>query len=264
MTANDNFQIHSFDSYDKGCISDITYYPNLEYDFHYDDISKISLVVSGEVQEIMGAHEVYAQPGSIVTKPVAAKHKNKFGPNGTRIVSISLEDSFLEDLFSNGKFKWNWYTEPSQTIAVYHTLYTIKQEDNGKLFPDLITDLAIQLNKDSFPLINHKPVWLNDVIEKIHAEYTLSSFTVRALAKEFNIHPVYLARVFRRFYNCSIKDYINALRLKNVVFALYQGKSTLAEIAYNEGFADQSHLTRVFKSSFGSSPGNFRNFIAVV
>ena len=32
----------------------------------------------------------------------------------------------------------------------------------------------------------------------------------------------------------------------------------LAEIAFETGFADQSHLTRLFKSMRGLSPGAFR------
>jgi AraC-like DNA-binding protein len=39
---------------------------------------------------------------------------------------------------------------------------------------------------------------------------------------------------------------------------LLQGKQSVSEIAYASGFADQSHMTRVFLRKVGISPGEWR------
>src|SRR5581483_11729507 len=66
-----------------------------------------------------------------------------------------------------------------------------------------------------------------------------------------------LARGFRAAYGTSPYRYLLMRRLDWVQAAIMAGRS-LAEIALDAGFADQAHLTRMFKAAFGLSPAKFR------
>jgi len=66
-----------------------------------------------------------------------------------------------------------------------------------------------------------------------------------------------LARHFRAAYGTSPYRYLLLRRLDWVQRALKSNLS-LAEIALEAGFADQAHLTRMFKAAFGLSPAKFR------
>jgi AraC-like DNA-binding protein len=66
-----------------------------------------------------------------------------------------------------------------------------------------------------------------------------------------------LARQFRQIYGTSPYRYLLMRRLDWVRGEIRAGKA-LAGIAVDAGFADQSHLTRVFKAAYGLSPAQFR------
>jgi AraC family transcriptional regulator len=77
--------------------------------------------------------------------------------------------------------------------------------------------------------------------------------SLRHVAREVGVHPVYLARVFRRRHGCSVSEYMRALRLAEAGRLGLQG-APLAQAAYAAGFADQAHFSRRFSAAFGFSP----------
>jgi AraC family transcriptional regulator len=56
--------------------------------------------------------------------------------------------------------------------------------------------------------------------------------------------------------------YIRNLRIEKSIQLLIAKKLTLSEIAYECGFADQSHFIRCFKDAMGMTPLTYRNLIA--
>lgn len=81
--------------------------------------------------------------------------------------------------------------------------------------------------------------------------------SIRELAALVDLHPVYLARMFRRRFGQSPSDWIRQRRLHRALSAIARGRP-VAEAAYALGFVDQSHLHRCFVAEFGMTPGAFR------
>jgi AraC family transcriptional regulator len=81
---------------------------------------------------------------------------------------------------------------------------------------------------------------------------------VHALAASADVHPVYLARQFRRFYGCSVSEYIQQRRLQRTADLMTSGDEPLSVVSYRAGFADQAHMCRVFRAHMGITPGTFR------
>jgi AraC-like DNA-binding protein len=52
--------------------------------------------------------------------------------------------------------------------------------------------------------------------------------------------------------------YLRAVRVAYVREALAGPEPSLARIAQNAGFFDQSHMTRAFKRAYGTTPGAYR------
>lgn len=101
------------------------------------------------------------------------------------------------------------------------------------------------------------PPWLSRVQEMLHEEPT-AGLSVAALARAANVHPAYLSRAFRRFFHCSLGEYARRIRLDWTVRRLVSGNDSIATIAMEGGFADQSHFTRCFKRSYAVTPRSFR------
>lgn len=78
------------------------------------------------------------------------------------------------------------------------------------------------------------------------------------LAASVPVHPVHLARAFRKRYLCSVGDYLRKLRIEAACQALLNSDTPIVEIALRCGFSDQSHLCRTLKQYTGMSPRHFR------
>ena len=71
-------------------------------------------------------------------------------------------------------------------------------------------------------------------------------------------------------FSCSIKQavgigpqrYVMQRRLEQAKTLMRRTKEPLAEIAQRVGFADQSHLTMIFRREIGMTPGRYRTALA--
>ncbi len=77
------------------------------------------------------------------------------------------------------------------------------------------------------------------------------------LARVAELSPFHLIRLFRLRYGVTPFAYQRNVRVERARDALRCGQS-LAEIAANLGFADQSHLGRAFRKVMGATPGQYR------
>src|SRR5262249_4267028 len=86
------------------------------------------------------------------------------------------------------------------------------------------------------------------------------NLTHDAIAAAAGIHPVHLARVFRRHYGCTLGEYVRKLRVDFAARQLIATNERLAGIALAAGFSGQSHFTRAFKRQTGMTPASFRRY----
>ena len=70
--------------------------------------------------------------------------------------------------------------------------------------------------------------------------------------------PTHLARAFRRHFGDTPGTYLRRLRVERAARAIEDGDASLAEIAADAGFTDQSHMGRAFRSVKGTSPARWR------
>lgn len=99
--------------------------------------------------------------------------------------------------------------------------------------------------------------WLARLVELLRERFT-AHVTLTQLASVAGVHPVYLAREFRRFHGCTIGEYIRRLRVERTCRQLSSSDESLARIAASAGFSDQSHFSRTFKRLMGMTPTQYR------
>ncbi len=101
------------------------------------------------------------------------------------------------------------------------------------------------------------PPWLKSVFEMSFAsdEKNLSASDLAELA---GVHPVHLARVYRRWLQCSPGEYLRGRRLERAAALLGTGVASLADVAAATGFVDQAHMTRGFQAALKTTPSRWR------
>ena len=155
------------------------------------------------------------------------------------------------------KFKVGAYSE---LINLYEDLnYSwLKKEPNYQM-KSRATFLLIL-----YKLINHinckKPINSADPrITKVN-KYILENYhnkiEIGHLAELSGLNPVYLGALFKKTNYCTIKEYINRIRINNAENLLSTGGYTVGEAAEHCGFNDIFYFSKVYKKSKGFSPSN--------
>ena len=116
----------------------------------------------------------------------------------------------------------------------------------------LAAGLSVRDGRPSEP-----PRWLVRMRERIRDEPARAPTTTE-LAAEAGLHPVYLARAFRRHFGIGIGEYARVVRAERARRALALGDAPLAQVAASAGYADQSHLTRELRRLLRATPGQVR------
>jgi AraC family transcriptional regulator len=102
---------------------------------------------------------------------------------------------------------------------------------------------------------------LGQAIDFLHAHFR-ESVNLGDLARYLGLHPVYLARAFRRQLGSSVGDYVRKLRIEYACKRLVESDEPVTFVAHSAGFYDQSHFCREFRRQIGTSPTAYRRSAA--
>lgn len=102
-----------------------------------------------------------------------------------------------------------------------------------------------------------RPHWLARALDYLHAHFR-EVVTLAQVAAAADVHPVHLARDFRRRQGVTVGDYIRRLRVEFACRQLVTTDRPIVDIAFLSGFCDHSHMTRVFRRHTGLTPVEFR------
>lgn len=227
------------------------YSAGLTQGWHRHDEAVVTLVLDGHVREHVRGHGAYvAGPMEVGVKPPHLPHADAFGPRPVRALRLAYDASELDRLESlaAGLREWRW----SSDTAVVRAVLASRLDDMA----DAKHELLAALTGDR-PRTGEAPAWLQRVRESVQDQFR-TTISLATLAALHEAHPVYLARVFRRYYGESVGETLRRLRLHEALRRLASTDDPLASVAAGSGFADQSHMTRHVRAAFGTTPAVLR------
>jgi AraC family transcriptional regulator len=103
-------------------------------------------------------------------------------------------------------------------------------------------------------LSNHQKRLLVDYINShIHVK-----FRIEDLANLLGMGLWSFTKKFNESFNCKPHAFITSLRVEKAKEMLTKGDYAIKQVAYDCGFSDQAHLTRVVRASLGVTPGQLK------
>lgn len=238
-------------------IEETTYAAGHRYPYHCDEQSRISVVLRGSLREEACGEDVYASAASVVVKPGDAQHRDTFGPDGAHLLSIVVPDRWVrDDTRTTGALgRWRWHHAGPVGAAALHLVRSVREDEDTE--PDVWALLAAvseaEVAADAGPIAP----WVLRARERLDDEVA-DAPSIAALAADADVHPVSLARAFRRAFGCSPSVYRRRRRVREAAARLSSTDVPAASVALDAGFADQSHMCRDLQTELGLSPGRAR------
>jgi AraC family transcriptional regulator len=243
-----------------------SYPAGLDVPLHCHAAANFTVVLAGELEERSEGNTQRCEAGSFVSKPAGTIHSNRFGPSGARTFLLELiaHPRFTGGSRSASVWKYHWASGGRRARTMLRLFETFRAKRPERLNAAVnsalhsVVDESIRVSRQTDPT---PPGWLVDICVLIE-DRIAQPIRIRDLARAAGVHPVYLARAFRRFHGVSATEYVRRRRAVRVATRLSTRSASLCEIAGVCGFADQAHMTRTFKSQLGLTPGAFRRLLA--
>lgn len=102
------------------------------------------------------------------------------------------------------------------------------------------------------------PYCLREVLEYIDNNLTSDDLSLSGMAQVTNLSNYYFSRQFKRSTGLAPYQYVTQQRIDRAKRLLKQRQLAISEIALRCGFSNQSHLSRVFKRSVGTTPKRYQ------
>ena len=98
----------------------------------------------------------------------------------------------------------------------------------------------------------------NRIKDILHQNINLSN---KQIAGMLGYHPFYLNELFKKEEGITVHQYVLKKKLAKAHKLITSTQMTIEEISVVCGFSSQSHLSYVFKKSFGVSPNKIRKLL---
>ena len=225
---------------------------------HEHELAYITVVLSGDYLEGDHGRLAELQPFTATFNPSGIAHSTVIGPAGASFFTIELRQEFLRQLNLNLPAQTRFDGGAGGLLWPGLRLYSaFKAQTTDALVLESCVLEMLGAISDVGAAESCAPPWFRRVKDRLHSEFR-NNLRMHVLAHEAGVHPVHLARTFRQFEKQTPGNYLQRVRVRAACQMLCDIDNSLAAIAADCGFADQSHFTRVFKKIAKSTPAEFR------
>ena len=244
-------------------LTDGVYFANTRVPKHSHQYAVFCIALKGACRELFAGRVRHYEALSVQYLPSYQCHTLDFSLTDTRAFSIDVDRQWQERAREYSlKLENSIHCHGGLLSGLMMKLYReFRELDNAS--PLAIEGLTLELLAE---VSRHRessrdkqaPQWLERAVEMLRERFA-ERLSVSEVAITAGVHPVHLAREFRRFKRCTIGEYVRQLRIERACHQLHNPEEPLAAIAAGAGFSDQSHFCRTFKRHVGMTPSEYRS-----
>jgi len=243
-------------------LTESVYRPHQAVPAHEHERAFFYLVLDGSSRDTTRKRALSCAPGILVYHPPGETHSNTWHEAGGRCFHIEIPADRLElpdrappALRRSGHFARGPLVWLAQRL---HREFRCQDAASTLAVEGLALELIAGAHREANATDHSRkpPRWLA-AARAAALERCTEDLTIAQLAREAGVHPAHFARAFRAAYRCSVGEFVRRARIERACEWLSREEVTLARVASDLGFYDQSHFTRTFKRIVGLRPSQF-------
>ncbi len=229
--------------------------------WHYHENAYFFYQLKGHLVEVNKEKSFTCFPGTVLFHYWQEPHYNTNFSNDSRFFHIEVgkkwfaRHDFNADLLQGSNHIENALLK--SLIAKIH----YESKINDAVTPVATEGLLLQIMAGMIRYPDNRrsaqPKWVSKIREIINDQFA-EKITLSFLSQETGVHPVHLSRDFPKYFHESFGDYIRKIKIERSAFLLSGTSEPVTGVAYQCGFADQSHFIRSFKKMYGVTPLQYR------
>lgn len=222
----------------------------------------LCLTIEGGYQVDWGRSRLNCGPASLVFQAPGEMYGARISDAGSHCLTVDVDPAVLtsadDDLPDLDRLNIARRMPPHWLAFQLHLELVLGDDLSSESVAGTVLALIAELgDRPGLEARSVPPPWLERVQEQIEDEFR-QHHTLKSLARVAGVHHVHLAREFRQRFGCTVGHYIRQRRIEFACHRLRVSEGPLADVAFDAGFADQSHFTNTFRRLVGMSPGAFR------
>jgi AraC family transcriptional regulator len=233
-------------------------------DWHHHDQAFFSLVLAGKMTEATAHKQYTCQTGTLLFQNWEDRHHNTALRPITSFYVTVRPSWFRKNMEKGDLIRGHAeITHPAVKILFHRIFRETKTAlpHAGLAIEELLLQAADWMARKPEHNRYSKPEWIR-LLNGLLRELPDEQLSLENLSEHLGIHRIYLCRVFSKYYCCTLSDYLRKLKVDRSLNLMRDKRRSLTEIAFNSGFADQSHFIRCFKTHTGLTPNKYRELIS--
>jgi AraC family transcriptional regulator len=246
---------------DEGLTISVTSYQSRDREadlLHYHDHPNLYFILDGGSVEKRRASEAEHTAGSLLFYHAGEVHQNIRKGFNARSINMEVDRSFLQAAgIAEAGLERATLESPDAKLLVLSMYRELMAADpfSGISMQLLMLDLLHRSGNTK--QYTSWPAWVKNVHGLLNDRWN-ETLSLEELAVAAGVNPITISKHFPLYFSCTLGEYMRKLKIDKALTLVKATSLPLAAIAYECGFADQSHFIRLFKKHTGFLPARFR------
>lgn len=232
------------------------------YEIYYLLEGSRDYLIGNLIYKICSGSFIFIKPNVI--------HKTEGGSYSRFLISFDeefakkLPSNLLNDLFNKEHIPLPKKMQPAflEILSLFKNTDTFSDEERILYAQNVLSILFLSLKKAQqeisyTPSEKFYPKPVVSVIAFLQENY-MREISLKELSEHAFVSPAYLCRIFKKYTNVNIFEYLNVIRLNKSIEMINQTHKSISEIALATGFSSVNYFSIQFKKHLNTTPSLYK------
>jgi AraC-like DNA-binding protein len=223
------------------------------FPLHFHQSWSLAFIASGSENISFSDVDFLLHKNALVLIPPYSLHKNWGNKNNLwSYKAIYIGDDQIKSLTEKLNLDYAFLASCPYFVSYFNRPFDLNEQS----ISDMLETLFLSSINDNVVFESRIDTFEQEVLNHLSLNYK-TTITLEALEKKFKVNKFKLLKGFKKKIGLTPLEYQTAIRIENAKQLFYSDIS-LAHIALESGFYDQSHFTHSFKKYVGVTPGSYK------